>query len=94
MPLLDESVKGVMRKKCIFSSIRSAKPSKSKPLLLGIRLCVIKFEKGTRYEFQKRYRYPVKAENKAAVESKPVLPVVNFGGPQQKKASEITGKKS
>jgi carbon storage regulator len=36
----------------------------------------------------------IKAENKAAVESKPVLPVVNFGGPQQEKASEITGKKN
>ena len=32
----------------------------------------------------------IKAENKAAAESKPVLPVVDFGGPKQKKAKEIT----
>jgi carbon storage regulator len=35
----------------------------------------------------------IKAENKAAAESKPVLPAVDFGGPQQKKAHEITGSK-
>ena len=28
----------------------------------------------------------IKAENKAAVESKPVLPMVDFGAPQQEKA--------
>ena len=33
----------------------------------------------------------IKAENKAAAKSKPVLPVVDFGGPKQKKANEITG---
>ena len=35
----------------------------------------------------------IKAENKAAAESKPELPVVDFGGPKQKKANEITGNK-
>jgi len=28
----------------------------------------------------------IKAENRAAVESKPVLPIVDFGAPQQEKA--------
>ena len=28
----------------------------------------------------------IRAENKAAVESKPVLPIVDFGAPQQEKA--------
>jgi len=32
----------------------------------------------------------IKAENKAAVESKPVLPIVDFGAPQQEKAINIT----
>ena len=32
----------------------------------------------------------IKAENKAAAESRPVLPVVNFRGPKQEKANEIT----
>jgi len=31
----------------------------------------------------------IKAENKAAAESKPVLPVVDFKAPLQKKAKEI-----
>jgi len=32
----------------------------------------------------------IKAENKAAAESKPVLPIVDFGAPQQEKAINIT----
>lgn len=32
----------------------------------------------------------ISAENQAAAESKPELPVVHFGGPQQEKAREIT----
>jgi carbon storage regulator len=32
----------------------------------------------------------IKAENKAAAESKPVLPIVDFGVPQQEKAINIT----
>jgi len=32
----------------------------------------------------------IKAENRAAAESKPVLPVVDFGAPKQEKANEIT----
>jgi carbon storage regulator len=34
----------------------------------------------------------IKAENKAAAESKPVLPELNFTGPRQKKAHDITSK--
>jgi carbon storage regulator len=36
----------------------------------------------------------IKAENKAAAESKPVLPELPFNGPQQEKAQEITSGKS
>jgi carbon storage regulator len=36
----------------------------------------------------------IKAENKAAAESKPVLPELHFNGPQQEKAHEITSKKT
>jgi len=32
----------------------------------------------------------IKAENRAAAESKPVLPIVDFGAPQQEKAINIT----
>ena len=32
----------------------------------------------------------IKAENRAAAESRPVLPVVDFGGTKHKKAKEIT----
>ena len=31
----------------------------------------------------------IKAENVAAAESKPVLPLVNFGGPKQEKAIDL-----
>ncbi|MCL2763398.1 MAG: carbon storage regulator CsrA [Treponema sp.] len=34
----------------------------------------------------------IKAENKAAAESKPVLPDVHFGGPQQEKALDQIAK--
>ena len=33
----------------------------------------------------------IKAENKAAAESKPILPVVDFGALKQEKATDITG---
>jgi carbon storage regulator len=35
----------------------------------------------------------IKAENKAAAESNPVLPELPFNAPQQEKAQEITAKK-
>jgi len=41
--------------------------------------------------FRKEVFDAIKAENRAAAESKPVLPIVNFGGPRQEKAIDQIG---
>jgi len=41
--------------------------------------------------FRKEVFDAIKAENRAAAESRPVLPIVNFGGPRQGKAIDQIG---